>query len=80
MGDNAGLDRPDYPVEFVADGPGRAAIRTDVTCNTRETLWLQFSVRGRTVVIKDASTNGCLVNRALAADLAALTLRLLPQP
>lgn len=80
VGDDAGPSVQDYSVELVADGPGRAAIRSDVTCNTRETLWLQFSLRGRTVHIKDASTNGCLVNRALAADMEGMTLRLLPQP
>ena len=36
VGDNEGDSTADYPVELVADGPP-AAIRSDVTCNTRET-------------------------------------------
>ena len=40
----------------------------------------RFVVRGRSVLIKDASSNGCFVSRALAADLEGTTLRLLPQP
>jgi hypothetical protein len=80
VGDNAGPSVADYSVELVAGGPGRALMRYDGDCFTRETLRLQFSVRGRTVVIKDASTNGCLVNRELAADMEGMTLRLLPQP
>ena len=49
-------------------------------CVSRDTLTLEFSVRGRNLVIKDASTNDCLVSRGLASDLAGTTLRILPLP
>ena len=38
----------------------------------------EFTVRGHTVVIKNADTNDCLVNRGLASDLAGTILRVLP--
>jgi hypothetical protein len=80
VGDVEGDSTADYPVELVADGPGRAVMMFQGFCFTREQLRLRFIVRGRTVVIKDASTSNCLVTRALAADLEGTTLRLLPQP
>jgi hypothetical protein len=81
VGDIEGDSTADYPVEFVADGPGRAVMRNEEAwCNTRDVLELNFIVRGRSVVIKDASSKGCFVTRALAADLVGTTLRLLPQP
>jgi hypothetical protein len=79
VGDSEGDATTDYPVEFVADGPGRAVMLFDGFCNTSQALRLQFTVRGRTVVIKDASTNGCLASHGLASDLPGTTLRLLPQ-
>jgi hypothetical protein len=79
VGDPEGPSKADYPVELVADGPGRAAMMFEGFCFTREQLRLRFVVRGRAVVIKDASTSNCLVTRALAADLEGTTLRLQPQ-
>jgi hypothetical protein len=79
VGDVEGDSIADYSVEFVADGPGRAVMMFEGFCFTREQLRLRFIVRGRDVVIKDASTSNCLVSRALAADLEGTTLRLLPQ-
>jgi hypothetical protein len=80
VGDSEGDATIDYPVEFVADGPGRMVMLFDGFCNTSQALRLRFTVRGRTVVIKDASTNGCLASHGLTSDLPGTTLRLLPQP
>jgi hypothetical protein len=80
VGDLEGDSTGDYSVELRAGGPGRAVMFFDGDCFTREQLRLRFIVRGRTVVITDASTSNCLVTRALAADLEGTTLRLLPQP
>lgn len=80
VGDVEGDSTADYPVELVADGPGRAVMMFEGWCYTREQLRLRFVVRGRAVVIKDASTSNCLISRALAADLEGSTLQLLPQP
>jgi hypothetical protein len=81
VGDNDGDSTADYQVEFVAEGPGRAVMRNEeAVCNTPNVLRLRFIVRGRTVVIKHASSDNCFVSRALAADLTGTTLRLLPSP
>jgi hypothetical protein len=81
VGDSEGDSTADYQVEFVADGPGRAVMRNEeAACNTPNVLRLRFIVRGRTVVITHASSDNCLVSRALAADLTGTTLRLQPQP
>jgi hypothetical protein len=81
VGDSEGDSTADYQVEFVAEGPGRAVMRNEeAVCNTPNVLRLRFIVRGRTVVIKHASSDNCFVSRALAADLTGTTLRLLPQP
>jgi hypothetical protein len=81
VGDNEGPSVADYQIEFVAEGPGRAVMRNEeAVCNTPNVLRLRFIVRGRTVVIKHASSDNCFVSRALAADLKGTTLQLLPQP
>jgi hypothetical protein len=80
VGDSAGDSTADLPVEFVKEGPGSARMRYHGDCFTPETLTLEFTVRGRTVVIQNAYTNDCLVNRGLASDMAGTTLRLLPLP
>jgi hypothetical protein len=80
VGDSEGDSVNDYDVEFVSDGPGQAVMRYDGMCNDMDALTLEFSVHGRTLVIKDASTTDCLVSRGLASDLAGTTLRILPPP
>jgi hypothetical protein len=47
-------------------------------CIAPEFLTLQFTVRGRTVVIEDSSSTGCPIGRGLGSDLAGTTLRILP--
>jgi hypothetical protein len=81
VGDSAGDSVLNYDVEFVSDGPGSAIMRQPENwCFTSEVLSLDFTVRGRTLVIKKASSSDCLVNRGLALDLAGTTLRILPLP
>jgi hypothetical protein len=81
VGDNDGDSTADYTVELVADGPGRAVMHSEAWCGPNtDALRLHFVVRGRTVVIKDASSSYCFVSHALASDLKGTTLRLLPQP
>jgi hypothetical protein len=81
VGDSEGDSVQDYFVEFVSDGPGQAVMRYVGMCIDDDALTLVFSVQGRTLVIKDASTTDCLVSRGLASDLAAgTTLRILPLP
>jgi hypothetical protein len=80
VGDSAGDSTTDLPVEFVREGPGSARMRYHGDCFTPETLTLDFTVRGRTLVIENADTNDCLVNRGLASDMAGTTLRILPLP
>jgi hypothetical protein len=80
VGDSEGDSIHDYDVEFVSDGPGQAVMRYVGMCIDDDALTLQFSVNGRTLVIKDASTTDCLVSRGLASDLAGTTLRILPPP
>jgi hypothetical protein len=79
VGDSKGDSIHDYVVEFVSDGPGQAVMRFEQGfCNDRDALTLAFSVKGRALVIEDASTTDCLVSRGLASDLAGTTLRILP--
>lgn len=82
-GDSEGDSVADYDVRFDRAGPGSADM-TDMTdylaCGTFKLLTLQFTVRGRTVVIDDVSTIGCLVHFDLASDMTGTTLRILPLP
>ena len=79
VGDSEGNSTADLPVEFVGEGPGSVVLRQDENnCIDTEILTLHFTVRGRTVVIEDASTTGCPISRGLASDLAGTTLRILP--
>jgi hypothetical protein len=79
VGDSEGDSTADLPVEFLRDGSGGVVLRQDENmCVDTEILTLHFTVRGRTVVIKDASTTGCPIGRGLASDLAGTTLRILP--
>jgi hypothetical protein len=80
VGDSEGDSVHDYVVEFFGDGAGQIVMRGGGMCVSRDTLTLEFSVRGRSLVIKDASTNDCLVSRGLASDLAGTTLRILALP
>jgi hypothetical protein len=80
VGDSAGDSTHDLPVEFVKEGPGSARMRYHGDCFTPETLTLDFTVRGHTVVIQNVDTNDCLVNRGLASDMAGMTLRIRPLP
>jgi hypothetical protein len=81
VGDLAGTSVADYPVTFVRDGPRRAIMRQhQAACTTPDDLALTFTVRGRTVVIEDSGTLGCLVSPGLALDLKGTTLRPLSQP
>ncbi len=80
VGDSAGDSTTDLPVEFVKEGPGSARMRYHGDCFTPETLTLEFTVRGHTVIITNADTNDCLVNRGLASDMAGTTLRVLSLP
>ena len=79
VGDSTGDSTADYVVELAPDGPGRAVMSGDGgACYTSEQMTLVFTVRGRTVVIEDVLTTGCLVPRNLAIDMTGVTLRLLP--
>lgn len=82
VGGDAGPSVADYDVEFVREGPGRALMRlpADPGCFTREDLTLEFTLRGRTVLIEDTFADGCLVSRGLADDLPGTTLRIRPLP
>jgi hypothetical protein len=81
VGDSEGDSTADLPVEFIGDGPGSAVLRQDENmCIDLEILTLHFTVRGRTVIIDDASTTGCPIGQGLASDLAGTTLRILPLP
>jgi hypothetical protein len=81
VGPEEGASTADYAVKFVSDGPGRADMtNVQATCYSPQQLRLTFAVRSRTVVVKDAASSGCLVSRALAADLTGTTMRILPLP
>jgi hypothetical protein len=81
VGDSEGNSTADLPVEFVREGPGSAVLRQDENmCVDTEILTLHFIVRGRTVVIEDASTTGCPIGRGLVSDMPGTTLRILPLP
>jgi len=81
VGDSEGNSTLDLPVEFIGEGPGSVVLRQDENmCIDLEILTLHFTVRGRSVIIKDASTTDCPIHRGLASDLAGTTLRILPLP
>jgi hypothetical protein len=80
VGDSNGDSTTDLPVQFVREGPGSVRMRYHGDCFTPETLTLDFTVRGRTLVIENADTADCIVNRGLAADLTGTSLRILPLP
>ncbi|MGH8893343.1 MAG: hypothetical protein ACRDWY_08580 [Actinomycetes bacterium] len=79
------LSTADYRVDFVKEGPGQVVMRNagDAgSCFSTSLLTLDFTVRGRTVVIDDARTNAnaCVVSHGLARDLDGATMRILPLP
>lgn len=80
VGDSAGDSTADLPVQFVREGPGSARMRYHGDCFSPETLTLDFSVRGRTLVINNADTADCIVNRSLASDMTGTIMRILPLP
>jgi hypothetical protein len=80
VGDSEGNATADMPVEITRDGQGRAVLRSDNWCFSTVVLTLDFTVRGRILVIEDASTDNCYVSRGLASDLPGTTMRILPLP
>lgn len=81
VGDSRGDSVLDYDVRFVSAGSGVAVMRWPTGwCVGSETMTMDFTVRGRTLVIEKVDTLECLVNRGLASDMAGTTLRILPLP
>jgi hypothetical protein len=82
-GDSTGDSVATYPVRLDRAGPGRADVVNtddDLWCETARLLTLKFTVRGRTVVIKDVSVGGCVITGGLARDMTGTGLRILPLP
>ncbi len=70
-----------YPVEWVRLGPGRVAMSyLGPVCSDPRALTLTFSIRGRSLVVLDATSSGCLASPGLADDLAGATLHIRPLP
>ena len=68
-------------MQFVKEGPGSVVLTQDENmCIGLEILTLHFTVRGRRLIIEDASTPGCPIGRGLVSDLAGTTMRILPLP
>jgi hypothetical protein len=83
VGDSEGDSTADLPVKFMGDGPGSVVLTQFASmCIGREFLTLHFTVRGRSLIIEDASTptTGCPIPRGLVSDLAGTTMRILPPP
>jgi hypothetical protein len=81
VGDSEGDSTADLPVKFMGDGPGSVVLTQFASmCIGREFLTLHFTVRGRSLIIEDASAPGCYVSRGLVSDLAGTTMRILPLP
>jgi hypothetical protein len=83
VGDSEGDSTLDLGVEFTGEGPGSVVLTQDESmCISSEFLTLHFTVRGRTLVIEDASTptTGCPIPHGLVSDLAGTTMRILPLP
>ncbi len=80
VGDSEGNSTLDQPVQFTREGPGRAVLSGASMCLRRDILTVHFMVRGRSLIIEDASAPGCYVSRGLVSDLAGTTMRILPLP
>jgi hypothetical protein len=80
VGDSVGNATADMPVEIIGEGPGRAVLRSEDWCSSTVVLTLDFTVRGRILVIEDASTDNCYVSQGLVSDMTGTTMRILPLP